>query len=219
MKGGNKMTANELRIGNLVKANYRGISIICDVVKVIFNEIFVKGISAQIGFDCRMDDDKCEYEFSGDPEKYAGKENGFEPISLTEEWLRKFGFECRESTTAKEYYLGLNSVTNDWLFSIVWLDKPESFGYPNAPFYRNGRHTLYYVHQLQNLYFALTGEELTIKKPLPEPPEKRVETDWEYFRYHTLAARATLYPGKSFDEVNKIVDDMIKKSEDSTDVN
>jgi hypothetical protein len=89
---------------------------------------------------------------------------GFEPISLTEGWLRKFGFECRESTAAKEYYLGLNNVTNDWLFSIVWLDKPESFGYPNAPFYRNGRHTLYYVHQLQNLYFALTGEELTIDK-------------------------------------------------------
>ena len=41
-----------------------------------------------MGFDCRMDDDKCEYEFSGDPEKYADKENGFEPISLTEEWLR-----------------------------------------------------------------------------------------------------------------------------------
>ena len=30
-------------------------------------------------------------------------------------------------------------------------------------FYKNGYFIIKYVHQLQNLYFALTGEELTIK--------------------------------------------------------
>jgi hypothetical protein len=85
-----------------------------------------------------------------------------DPIPLTEEWLKRFGFEVRESSTAKEFYIGENEITHDWLFSVVWLEKPELIKAPNAPFYRNGRHTIYYVHQLQNLFFALTGEELTL---------------------------------------------------------
>lgn len=140
------MKANELRIGNLVKANYRGISFICDVVKVIFNEIFVKGI---------MDDDKCEYEFSGDPEKYAGKENGFEPIPLTEEWLLKFGFDKVLPRNDKIYYrLNDYFVIED---SRVFLLGDDAFEILKL------RQEIKYVHQLQNLYFALTGEELTIK--------------------------------------------------------
>lgn len=141
------MKANELRIGNLVKANYRGISFICDVVKVIFNEIFVKGI---------MDDDKCEYEFIGDPEKYAGKENGFEPISLTEEWLLKFGFDKVLPRNDKMYYrLNDYFVIED---SRVFLLGDDAFEILKL------RQEIKYVHQLQNLYFALTGEELTIKE-------------------------------------------------------
>lgn len=89
---------------------------------------------------------------------------GIEPIPLTVEWLVRFGFECRESSTSKEYYYGLNGLTHDWLFSLVWLDRPDLINAPDAPFYRNGRHTLYFVHQLQNLYFALCGEELIIRK-------------------------------------------------------
>lgn len=143
------MKANELRIGNLVKANYKGISFICDVVKIIFNEIFAKGI---------MDDDKCEYEFAGDPEKYAGKENGFEPIPLTEEWLNKFGFE-KES---KNHWNIINpEYTTNWFYVLM---KEGKYFIP----YRWGKQVtgdryMIYVHQLQNLYFALTGEELTIK--------------------------------------------------------
>ena len=158
MKGGNKMKANELRIGNLVRANYRGLSFICDVIKIIYNEISVKGISAQMGFDCRMDDDKSEYIISGDPEKYAGKENGFEPISLTEEWLMNLGFK-------KDKYWRPNNL--DYYhsdlkeFCIIsgqvrlYTDDPyEFFEIPQ---------NIQFVHQLQNLYFAITGEELTIK--------------------------------------------------------
>lgn len=86
------------------------------------------------------------------------------PIPLTEDWLLKLGFEVRESSTCKEWYIGMNEITHDWLFSITWLDRPELINAPNAPFYRNGRHALRFVHQLQNLYFALTGKELEIKE-------------------------------------------------------
>ena len=85
------------------------------------------------------------------------------PIPITEEWLIKFGFEKRESSICSEYSIGVNEITHDVLFYIAWLKEPEIINAPNAPFYRNGKHTLYYVHQLQNLYFALTGEELTLK--------------------------------------------------------
>jgi hypothetical protein len=81
------------------------------------------------------------------------------PIKLTEEWLVKFGFEKRITVGhSVQYFIGKNPVTHDWLFDILWLE-----GY-STPFYRNGFHKIKHVHQLQNLYFALTGEELKIKQ-------------------------------------------------------
>jgi hypothetical protein len=79
------------------------------------------------------------------------------PIPLTEEWLLKFGFSKRESFSYSEWYMGINPVTRDWMFDITWI---EGYDYP---FYRNGHFSIKYIHQLQNLYFALTGTELTIK--------------------------------------------------------
>ena len=77
------------------------------------------------------------------------------PIHLTEEWLLKFGFTKRStSNNCNKWFKGENPVTHDWLFSLVWL-----VGHP-TPFYQNGYHMIKYVHQLQNLYYALTGEEL-----------------------------------------------------------
>lgn len=85
------------------------------------------------------------------------------PIPITPEWLERMGFERRISTHFIEYHIGTNEITHDWLFSITWLNDPERIKAPNVPFYRNGRHTIYFIHQLQNLYFALTGEELILK--------------------------------------------------------
>ena len=99
---------------------------------------------------------------------YAIEQNGktaidFDFLPLTEEWLLKAGFEIRESLSYKEYFIGTNEITHDWLFSLTWLKNPERIDAINAPFYNNGRHTVQYVHQLQNLYFALTGKELEFK--------------------------------------------------------
>lgn len=70
-----------------------------------------------------------------------------EPIHLTEEWLVNFGFEkhgiewwgkgfCLEVYKDKLYYSG-----GEGLHIVIDLK---------------------YVHQIQNLYFALTGKELEI---------------------------------------------------------
>ena len=83
-------------------------------------------------------------------------------VPLTEDWLVKFGFECKESSTCKLWHIGINDLTHDYLFDLTWLIKPELINAPDFPFYKNGRHTIYFVHQLQNLYFALTGIELKI---------------------------------------------------------
>ena len=71
------------------------------------------------------------------------------PILLTEEWLLKFGFE-KGSLIYKNDSFNLNG-------EIVFKGE-NSFRY-------FGLETkIKYVHQLQNLYFALTGYELTIKE-------------------------------------------------------
>jgi hypothetical protein len=77
-----------------------------------------------------------------------------QPIPLTTEWLERLGFEKRESGVCYEWWNGINEVTHDWLVSITEMKDNGQF------FYRNGKHTIKYVHQLQNLFFALTGEEL-----------------------------------------------------------
>ena len=76
-------------------------------------------------------------------------------IPLTEEWLLKFGFEEYEfEDEIFGYVLNDFGYVNEFQFRIrifidfegILIQKPIKF-----------------VHQLQNLYFALTGEELTIK--------------------------------------------------------
>jgi hypothetical protein len=76
----------------------------------------------------------------------------FSPIPLTEEWLLKFGFE----KDVAAFYLDINTVLfvsyNDDEFVHLKSNHLETIA------------SIKYVHQLQNLYFALTGEELTIKE-------------------------------------------------------
>jgi len=86
--------------------------------------------------------------------------NNIEPIPLTEEYLLKFGFEKRNEGTSDAWHIGMNPVTHDWLFDLVWIK-----GY-QYPFYRNGLFMIKSVHQLQNLYYAMTGEELTLTETL-----------------------------------------------------
>ena len=71
----------------------------------------------------------------------------FEPITLTEEWLVKFGGRIIKS---KHILYNLNGFAfvlegNEWTYVV----KDGSASYPFK-----------YIHSLQNLYFALSGEEL-----------------------------------------------------------
>ena len=74
------------------------------------------------------------------------------PIPLTEEWLLKFGFD-KDIDFDNTFNLSLNvlngftTITIDVKSNILFLDCMEI--------------KIKYIHQLQNLYFALTNKELS----------------------------------------------------------
>jgi hypothetical protein len=74
--------------------------------------------------------------------------NNFQPIPLTEEILLKCGFVKDGRWFCLHFGFYSIGIANDESgFNYVWDD---------------GFRTIKYLHQLQNLYFALTNEELTI---------------------------------------------------------
>lgn len=79
----------------------------------------------------------------------------FQPIPLTEEWLIKFGFEKIGSNYRKLYDYGLGF--REFVLYYNTCDKNlfiKSMNY---------RIEIELVHQLQNLYFSLTENELIMK--------------------------------------------------------
>lgn len=85
--------------------------------------------------------------------------NDISPIPITEEWLIKLGFERKskdnEFVWVTKFYMFLN-IDSGWYFRYKF-DGFISFCFGDL-FVKELR----YVHQLQNLYFALTEEELEI---------------------------------------------------------
>lgn len=79
---------------------------------------------------------------------YIEKEphNQVKPIPLTEEWLFKFGFKKKYKSYEKCDFTFLQGGFDKLAYKLTIIE--------NTP---------KYVHQLQNLYFALTGDELSLK--------------------------------------------------------
>lgn len=69
----------------------------------------------------------------------------FKPIPITEEWLKRFGFK-----EGKKGPFAIDMIPDKLFISMDWEDPEEGIRVPKPKF----------VHQLQNLYFAITGEEL-----------------------------------------------------------
>lgn len=75
-----------------------------------------------------------------------------EPIPLTEEWLLKFGFKKQHDLHYKRDII-LRFVGCELCFNRGDIDDIDNIDFITW---------LNYVHQLQNLYFCLTGDELTV---------------------------------------------------------
>lgn len=91
------------------------------------------------------------------------------PIILTEGLILKLGFERIEKRQCSAIYRRrtfLNVLGKYEYFSIGSLDQRKTTKRPESHrYYYLGDSTpdIEYVHQLQNLYFAITGKELKVK--------------------------------------------------------
>jgi hypothetical protein len=81
----------------------------------------------------------------------------FTPIQLTEEWLLNFGFtQCENNYWYEKEITNLRikvSCNLSGMFCIEYKDDIVTI-----------KDCCYNVHNLQNLYFVLTGEELVVKE-------------------------------------------------------
>lgn len=91
--------------------------------------------------------------FSGNPDYDISK---FEPILLSSEWLLKFGFKEnkvedityeKEISHCKGFVVSFSTQSYDWFLCDTDVDT-----------------NVKYIHQLQNLYFAMTGLEIDFLK-------------------------------------------------------
>jgi hypothetical protein len=107
---------------------------------------YVKGIGHKISW--LVEGIEPEYIYSS---KAWRTINSFEGIPINKEWLLKLGIKYNESKNLYQW-AGYSIDFKDGLYCHFLLNK-------QGDWYRD----VIYVHQLQNLYYAITGCELTIK--------------------------------------------------------
>lgn len=134
------MKASELRIGNFVglnlkefPENYFTVFEVANSNMVVQDGLTPHGFRDLSYFDAEL----------------------LEPIPLTEEWLLKFGFVDDNGSFYKIPVGGSELFINPENGMVVWIERNNNVF--------NNPALIEYVHQLQNLYFALTGEELYLR--------------------------------------------------------
>ena len=147
------MKANELRIGNLLIAN-----------NLLYRKEGENKIACVVGIDSEKEYKELKssitiYHIDDEfKDTYGQWIKHLEPIPLTEEWLIKFGFEKKENslfTKKLEYIYNSLKYCEDYKIWIYYNDDNDAAC--------NSIADLNFVHELQNLYFALTKKELTMK--------------------------------------------------------
>ena len=87
----------------------------------------------------------------------------FHPIPITPEWLERLGFEKRISPKGHENWV----MYSQHHFSFVLREITPFIGFTYHSYGTDHSLQIDHVHQLQNLYHALTGQELTVKELTP----------------------------------------------------
>jgi hypothetical protein len=95
---------------------------------------------------------RVKYLIGKDDERQAFVEyDRIEGIPLTEEWLERLGFKKINHIHDSDYFL--HSLVKIAIYPNGMVTLRGSAGW----------NRIHFVHQLQNLYFALTGQEITLK--------------------------------------------------------
>jgi hypothetical protein len=146
------LKATDLRIRNIVEY----------CVHDELSELKTEWLENLIDFD-----DLCYVMRNGINDLYRG-------IKMTNDWHEKFEAKKEGNVKNRFIYILPKKMTSSDL-SIVFIDGyvmlrqgNESFGYDNVITLWNPDITrrIIYVHEWQNLYFALTGKELIVRKGL-----------------------------------------------------
>jgi len=130
------MKASELRSGNLLKGESLSIPRL---------QMYGDGITAISAYGIHLIE--------------SGQDIQLEPIPLTEEWLLKAGAKKQENGIW--YLIEFDHAHTRGSFGVNCITGSIQIG---DDVMTQAMKSCKYVHQLQNLYFALTGEELTISK-------------------------------------------------------
>jgi len=143
------MKAKELRLGNLV--NYE------QTTHIITKIEEYKATSKWLGDD--------DYE-------YSHSLNSIEPIALNEIWILNFGFKLIDTNGryGNIYSKQINDLAiclerdfneyESYFVGVEYMDSPFTEDFNRIYLFS---FDLRYLHQLQNIYFSITGTELTIK--------------------------------------------------------
>ncbi len=113
-------------------------------VNFLSNPIKIEGVTNRLRPNCGY------YHFEGFKNPMKGIH--VSPIELNEEWLLKFGFNSDEIT------FELNG------FMLGWFKNNEFYYLPTNQISFRNKIQIKYLHQLQNLYFAITGNELSVTR-------------------------------------------------------
>ena len=135
-----KMEAKDLRIGSQVSQRIEGST------KVLFMQNTVEGIKYSNAWYVLLGGNWVNIE-------------DIEPIPLTEEWLLGFGAHKSNKFT---YWISVSNLKAELHFE-AFKNRDEIVTRIIGSFSDLILDRIKYVHQLQNLYFALTNEELIIK--------------------------------------------------------
>lgn len=141
------MDARELRIGNLVTIDNRR-----SWPTLMGTPMVVTAVKATNDRQYKRSTGSVSLYHGGGKWEYHQLDEFIKPIPLTSEWLERFGFKNGKILLPERSSLDSYLIVNDGRIQIC---KNGYYAYdPETK----------YVHQLQNLYFALTGSELTLKE-------------------------------------------------------
>jgi hypothetical protein len=147
----NELKCTDLRIGNLI--DYFGYIVKVDTLEFFDGKERVGGINTTEG------------------DRVFDKPSYFEPIELTEEVLLKIGFKKEKKITSNLYYLDFEENEDDitrvkyviYNSNSLPLLKIITTKYNSFEGFELTKRGIKYLHQLQNAYYCLTGQELNIE--------------------------------------------------------
>jgi hypothetical protein len=139
------MKANELRIGNyVIWKDEESNDAILTVTGIVLN-------------DCIW----VEWEWENGEKDYTECDfDSLKPIPITEDWLIKLGF-YEYDRMGENIFFSMKQY-NDMNWNLHFNRNILTVSFKDLVW--NKSFEIKYLNQLQNLYFALTGEELTIKE-------------------------------------------------------